>query len=39
MKPWLPPYRVRLHRYGSILGDVAFDGADDLLVSQALVLA
>lgn len=38
LKRWLPPYRVRLRRYGSVLGDAVFDGGD-LLVSQAFVTA
>lgn len=37
MMTWLPPYRVRLHRHGSILGDIVFKGGDEVLVSQKFV--
>lgn len=37
MMPWLPPYRVHLHRHGPILGDVAFGTGNNLLLSQAFV--
>ena len=39
MKRWLPPYRVELHRHGSILGDMIFDVGNDILVNQSFVTA
>ena len=39
MKRWLPPYRVRLQRHGSILGDMIFDVGNDILVSQSFITA
>ena len=31
---WLPPYRVELETWGREFGDLAFDGGDDILVSE-----
>lgn len=37
-KPWLPPYRVRLQTFGTLIGDIAFDLASkDLLLSERFV--
>lgn len=34
MKPWLPPYRAKLHTWGKAIGDVAFGPGNELLVSE-----
>lgn len=34
MKPWLPPYRAKLHAWGKAIGDVAFGPGNELLVSE-----
>ncbi len=39
MLAWLPPFAVRLTTFGSVLGDVAFNGATDLLVSERCMTA
>lgn len=36
MKPWLPPYRVKIEVHGETIGDIAFGGVGgNLLVSDA----